>query len=239
MNLTQEFVQQAYQHYNKTIFGNSLPEVSIRLTKSRRKRGWVTASYIGNAVLPKLPKFLGLQVDPADLRIGELVISTFYETTEKNFEEILVHEMVHVELFARGIYKTSGGDISHGKEFENRAQEIGIRHGIRISKTDASGDLVAKHNCKPRELLLSKRKSGGFTVALFKSGFVESNRDMFERLHKRYEAIYHGISSDPRIQMFPVCRAKDARGIKCYMIDQETAQDLLGSGSLIQLSPQV
>ena len=57
-------------------------------------------------------------------------ITDYYDFTQKQFEDILVHEMIHYYLAYFGIDKS----CSHGREFKKMAKRLNQTYGLNITK---------------------------------------------------------------------------------------------------------
>ena len=58
-------------------------------------------------------------------------ITDYYDFTPTQFEDILVHEMIHYYLAYFGIDKS----CSHGREFKKMAKRLNQTYGLNITKT--------------------------------------------------------------------------------------------------------
>ena len=58
-------------------------------------------------------------------------ITDYYDFTQKQFEDIFVHEMIHYYLAYFGIDKS----CSHGREFKKMAKQLNQTYGLNITKT--------------------------------------------------------------------------------------------------------
>ena len=75
-------------------------------------------------------------------------ITDFYDFTEEEFRDILVHEMIHYYLHYTGM----DGWINHGKAFRRMASRLNREYGLNISvKVDVS-------NMKPSQKASYLRK---------------------------------------------------------------------------------
>ena len=58
-------------------------------------------------------------------------ITDYYDFTMEQFDDILVHEMIHYYLAYTGLDKR----IRHGKEFKKMARKLNLNHGLNITST--------------------------------------------------------------------------------------------------------
>ena len=83
-----------------------------------------------------------------------LLFSDCFEFDEKDFMEIMVHEMIHYYIALNGI-KDNG---AHGKEFMKIANELKEKFGLDITKTKDASSFKLTENAP---------KSKGFFKTLF------------------------------------------------------------------------
>ena len=61
----------------------------------------------------------------------KISITDYYDFTEKQFVDIMCHEMVHYYLAYFGIDKK----IKHGRKFKEMAEQLNRKYGLNITKT--------------------------------------------------------------------------------------------------------
>ena len=61
----------------------------------------------------------------------KISITDYYDFTEKQFVDIMCHEMVHYYLAYFGIDKR----IKHGRNFKEMAEQLNRKYGLNITKT--------------------------------------------------------------------------------------------------------
>ena len=57
-------------------------------------------------------------------------MSDFYDYTEKQFRDVMVHEMIHYYLY----YTGEDVKVKHGKAFKRKANEMNRAYGLNISQ---------------------------------------------------------------------------------------------------------
>ena len=118
MALTIDILHAWFRQFNADYFGDELPVPHIALSKARTRLG--TMSY------RRVRKLLRWTYTDFTIRI-----STYYECSEREYQETLLHEMIHYYIAYKNISDTS----SHGKVFRQIMQQLNNEHGWNITIT--------------------------------------------------------------------------------------------------------
>ncbi len=108
----------AFCLYNEKYFEGKLPIPMFDLLHSFRTCGFFHCDYEQGWFNKTLYNF-------------RISMTDYYDFTPKQFEDILVHEMIHYYLAYFGIDKS----ISHGREFKKMAKRLNQAYGLNITKT--------------------------------------------------------------------------------------------------------
>ena len=111
-------MQLAFDEYNKKYFEGKLPIPMFDLLHSFRTCGYFYCDYEQGWFSRTLYNF-------------RISMTDYYDFTPKQFEDILVHEMIHYYLAYFGIDKS----FSHGREFKKMAKQLNRDYGLNITKT--------------------------------------------------------------------------------------------------------
>lgn len=120
MALTIDILHAWFRQFNADYFGDELPVPRIALSKARTRLG--TMSY------RRVRKLLRWTYTDFTIRI-----STYYECSEREYQETLLHEMIHYYIAYKNISDTS----SHGKVFRQIMQQLNNEHGWNITITSS------------------------------------------------------------------------------------------------------
>lgn len=147
------FVKNTFIQFNSQIFNSSLPAPRFTLTKARTFRG---------KLCYRVKKSF-LRTVNSDF---ELRISTSFNLPQKEWEDVVIHEMIHLHIASKGIKDTS----SHGREFRKMMQFVNATHGrkIRIStKSDPfkEDNPLADKRVKAHFICLAKFSDGRLGMA--------------------------------------------------------------------------
>lgn len=202
------FARESYDRFNELCFGGALPRVPIVLTNAR--------TFLGKTEYKVRRNFLGRVVGCSDMR---LKLSTAYELSREEMEDVIIHEMIHCSIACRNIHDTS----AHGEVFrlmmarinEEFGRHVCVRHkGGTLSHTAGRG---ARTRCVCISTFIDGRK--GVTVC------SPAMAPRLKRLLPKYFAItsmewYE--SSDPFFDRYPSSRTP-----KIYRISPENVREHL------------
>lgn len=111
-------MQLAFNQCNMKYFEGKLPIPMFDLLHSYRTCGYFNCDYEQGWFSRTLYNF-------------RISMTDYYDFTPKQFENILVHEMIHYYLAYFGIDKS----LSHGREFKKMAKRLNQTYGLNITKT--------------------------------------------------------------------------------------------------------
>ena len=115
MIYTLEFAQQCFERFNREIFNNSLPYPKFRLTNVRTYMGQMRRTSVGRLFCKKV--------------IYTMKLNVRYNIEQHLAEDIIIHEMIHLCLWVRGIKDTS----AHGTIFRETMNKINKTYGRNIT----------------------------------------------------------------------------------------------------------
>lgn len=104
-------LQEAYTHYNKTLFDGMLPPVLVTFQRQRKSYGYYWPDKLINRETG------GYMAEIA------LAINTFAERKDEEIFSTLVHEMVH---HWQQVYGTPSRNGYHNKEWANKMKLVGL-----------------------------------------------------------------------------------------------------------------
>lgn len=107
----------AFDDCNMKYFEGKLPVPMFDLLHSFRTCGYFHCDYEQVWFSKKLFNFC-------------ISMTDYYDFTTKQFEDILVHEMIHYYLAYFGLDKS----CSHGREFKKMAKRLNQTYGLNITK---------------------------------------------------------------------------------------------------------
>ena len=111
-------MQLAFNECNEKYFEGKLPFPQFELLHSFRTCGYFDCDYEQGWFSRTLYNF-------------RISMTDYYDFTPRQFEDILVHEMIHYYLAYFGIDKS----LSHGREFKKKAKRLNQAYGLNVTKT--------------------------------------------------------------------------------------------------------
>ena len=117
MEITEKLVKEKFEFFNRQIFGGKLPMPRIGLSRAR--------TFLGACTFKTRRGLLGKKTR-YDFAIR---ISTMFDMSETEFEDTLIHEMIHYYIGVNQIEDTS----AHGQKFRSMMADINSRFGRRIN----------------------------------------------------------------------------------------------------------
>lgn len=205
------FVQKAFDRFNALCFEGVLPAVPIVLTKA--------GTFLGKMEYKSRRDFFGIISSHYDFR---LKISTGFDLSEEELEDVIIHEMIHYYIAYRNLRDSS----VHGETFRRIMEIINQKYGRHIT---------VRHHGEPEQNLVkggsNQYKKHYICVSTFPDGkkgiTVCASTKIFElyRLLPKYYRIkemeWYG-SIDPFFNRFP-----RANTPKIYKITEEELSEHL------------
>lgn len=116
--VTVEYLEKAFDHYNHLCFGGLLPRPRLRLSRAKSRLGWMRYKVDANGESPI----------PYDFTIG---ITTAYRLNTEQIDDVLIHEMIHYHI----AYHQLRDNAPHGRRFRQIMETINhdYQRHIRIS----------------------------------------------------------------------------------------------------------
>lgn len=204
-----KFVKTTFDLYNGKIFGGNLPLPIFRLTHARTFQGKLCYKHTKVFGRERCSDF-------------EMRISLDFDLTERDWEDVVIHEMIHLHIAANGLKDSS----SHGPVFRRLMNEINRRHGRRItvSAPRTQEQIDSDKRVRGHYLCLVRFRDGRLGVAPVAKSRIFELWDAF-RLWDEIAAVSWIGSIDPWFNRFP-----RVMKTKVYISsDAEVAPHLKGS----------
>lgn len=110
----ESWLAELYDHLNEKHFGNRLPKVKIKICEHIRTPPW-------NPKYEEITRsFMGITRWNSRGKPIEIVLYKRALPTKDDWEQTLLHEMIHVEQLLEG------REPKHDKKFIQRAKELGL-----------------------------------------------------------------------------------------------------------------
>lgn len=129
MELSIFWIRENFSKFNKKIFNDKLETPQFKIFKSSKVNG--RCSWRRNILS-----------GACDFTIS---LSNYYNRTEKEFENTLIHEMIHLEFAQNGEFREH-----HGRKWQKRAYEIGKEFGYEIKRCNQATSFERMANDKTK-----------------------------------------------------------------------------------------
>jgi len=145
IKMTTEYLTAQFERFNREYFDGALPQPRIALSKSRTRLGSMTYKRRLTRKGYKLSDFA-------------IHISTYYDMTEWQVQNVLLHEMIHYSIAYTGVRDTS----AHGVVFCGMMDVLNRKYGWEITVSSRTSDWKPRVEQKPcKRLILALRTSDG------------------------------------------------------------------------------
>ena len=120
MTLTISYISEKFEKYNNLYFNGSLKTPKFKISNSKRALGTLSISRRLN--------FYG-----GYTKEHTISISKYYDRTEKQYDNTLIHEMIHMYVYRVEGHKHDGV-LGHGLRFIRQCRRIRKDYGIEALK---------------------------------------------------------------------------------------------------------
>jgi len=163
-----------YSKWNRMLFGGELPDIPLK---------WVRSKRVGGYVQVMVNRMTG------ESTAKVLAISDFLTLDENRFNQIMIHEMIHVWQAQYNIRESKG---NHGRQFITKARELGPKVGLKIPLTEDISDLEASDAVQSKDFIVvlisgAKDKDGHM---IFTESNWNSKKAKFEADLKKLSSMY-------------------------------------------------
>lgn len=181
------FITSAFHKFNALLFGAALPVPKFTLTKAR--------TFQGKLVYRRKNTLTGVKYSDFEIRV-----STLFDLEAREWEDVVVHEMIHLYIASSGLRDSS----SHGPVFRKIMADINRRHGRGVAVTGHATEKQrdADRQVRAHYLCVAKFSDGRLAVAPVAKSRIFELWDMFARFPGVASLKWIG-SVDPWFNRFP------------------------------------
>ena len=205
MTITQTYARQKFDEFNKLLFDSSLPEIPISIGKA--------VSYVGICRFKRSRTLFG-RVQLYDFR---LCFSSRFDLPEEEWEDTIIHEMIHYYIGLKGIKDTS----THGKVFRKIMDAVNSNYGRHVSVSHKSSPEQAR--------TLREGRPGLRVVAVVELRDGRSGVKVVPRNASRMRAYRNGLMLSGKVASVDFYlsdnvffgRFPNSSALKVYFLDKE------------------
>lgn len=151
-------MEQWFDTFNQTYFQGALPQPALQLSQSRTRLG--TLSY------RRVRTWKGMKNESYTLRL-----SNYYDLSEREYQNTLLHEMIHYVIAYKGWKDTS----AHGQIFRNMMRELNTKYGWEINisaKQSEVGEPATNRPLQERLILALELQTGERMLSAINPGYA-------------------------------------------------------------------
>ena len=201
MTLTISYISEKFEKYNNLYFNGSLKTPKFKISNSKRA--------LGTLCISRRLNFYGEYT-----KEHTILISKYYDRTEKQYDNTLIHEMIHLYISQNDIIDNG----SHGRRFKAECARIN-KYGWDLSRTtDISGWKLSE---EAQKRLDNKLSNATYSVFVYQMYDTDNTQFIF-RVAKGKELTYYNHlkytckaakvkyfkSNDNIFESLPTCRCR-------------------------------
>lgn len=188
---TLSFIKESFDRFNRQIFREPLPEITIRMTRA--------GSSVGKFSFPRR-----LEPSRDNVRHCKLTFSANFDLPREEWEDVIIHEMLHYSIWFNKIRDTG----PHGVTFKRLMNDINRIHGRHLTvrhKTEPGAE-TADRRVRLHIICITDWKDGRRLISVMSKGQMAS---FHHELKKRPDLKQWGwyVSSDPYFNKYPHVRS--------------------------------
>lgn len=207
--IDEAWLHASFDTFNRLYFDNALPRPRLSLSQSRTRLGSMSCKH-------KLT-WRGYKSYQYAIHV-----STYYNQTERQYQNVLLHEMIHYYIAYKGIVDTS----PHGKIFRQMMKNLNEKYGWEISVSSRISEAKpasVQSSATPRLILLLEVQGRGHFVSVVNPKYVSVMEHELQRLSEVKQHAWY-LSSDAYFDSFPVVRSLRGRRITVEMRNEIIAK---------------
>ena len=135
--LTTDYLQQAFEHYNALIFEGKLPVPKLKWSRAKTRLGQMACKRKTSWGRTKFYDYT-------------ISVSNYYKLTTEEIDDVLIHEMIHYSIAYTGLKDTS----AHGIVFRGMMDKINRTFGRHITISVRTRNLQPRMAQQPKDYLI-------------------------------------------------------------------------------------
>ena len=201
MTLTISYISEKFEKYNNLYFNGSLKTPKFKISNSKRALGTLSIS-------KRLNFYGGYNKEHT------ISISKYYDRTEKQYDNTLIHEMIHLYISQNDIIDNG----SHGRRFKAECARIN-KYGWDLSRTtDISGWKLSE---EAQKRLDNKLSNATYEIIVYQMYDTDNTQFIFRVAkgkalnyynHLKYKCkavkVKYFKSNDNIFESLPTCRCR-------------------------------
>ncbi len=199
MELTAKILRDWFVQFNADYFDAQLPLPQLTVGKARTQLGQFRCRKVRKGL------FSAYKLTDFSIKVSE-----YYQLSERDYQQTLLHEMIHYYIAYKGVKDSS----PHGRLFRQMAQYINEQGGWHITISERRSNLTIRDENVRRQslLLLLSTKAQRYYLSVVNPNYRNYLAKQAERSPEIVE--YHFVvSTDSQYASWPQCRSLRGRHI--------------------------
>lgn len=207
MTLTVDLLKEWFVRFNSSYFADAMPVPRLALSKARTRLGSMSCQCHRTLFKRTYSHFT-------------IRVSTCYDCTEREYQTVLLHEMIHYYITYNGIRDTS----AHGREFHRLMNWLNREHGWNITVTSSvrGKALTEPSQTAKSRLVLAMTMCGGERYLSVVSPRYAPVIDRQAQAARQIAQHRWFMSQDSYFSAFPTVRSLRARRVTKELFDEKT-----------------
>ncbi|MDY4038585.1 MAG: SprT-like domain-containing protein [Prevotella sp.] len=209
MQIDKEWLGHWFDRFNHDYFADRLPRPRLSVGRSRTRLGSMTCRR-------QIRMLRTVRTDYA------IRLSNYYDQSERQFQNVLLHEMIHYDLAYSGQRDSS----PHGPLFRSRMNELNRLHGWEITVTTSVCGLRVVGGMTKRKtylVLALTMQTGHRVLSVVNPRYA---RHIDQILRTASDVTDHGwyTSSDTYFAVFPCVRSPRGHRVPPALFDEKVSR---------------
>ena len=208
MQVSIEWIEKWFTVFNNDYFGGKLPLPDLALSKSKTRLGSMSCKHVTRFGRTKVYDFA-------------IRISNYYDMTERQFQNVLLHEMIHYSITYTGMKDTA----PHGVVFRGMAEAKKKKYGwdinvwVSIRNVKIADDKILK----PFLVLALELQTGERLLTVVNPKYA-NKVDVMARGVKKISRFAWYLSKDKYFIHYPLVRALRGRRVTLNEYEEKTSE---------------
>lgn len=211
MQVDIKWMEMWFDQFNHDYFGEELPRPRFVLSRSKTR--------LGSMACKKLIRKGRMEYFDYSIHM-----SNYYEQTERQFQNVLLHEMIHYFIAYMGKKDTS----PHGVVFRGMMDSFNHKYGWEMSVMTSTRNVKVAENMKPDQLqkrlvLALEMSDGKRFLSVVNRCFVRKLNAELKRVPEIKKIGWY-VSTDGYFSAFPVVRSLRGRRVERDMYEKKVTE---------------
>ncbi len=194
-----------FDRFNHEYFGGKLPRPLLGTSKSRTRLGTMSCKRATRWGKTRYYDFA-------------IKLSNYYDQSEREFQNVLLHEMIHYSIAYTGLKDTA----PHGVVFKSMMDALNRRYGWEIRITSRRREVAPRRMVEKERLILAvELASGDRVLSVVNPQYAQRLDAVARRIHDFSNYGWY-TSTDAYFQDFP-----QVRSLRGRRVDQDTYENKL------------